>query len=313
MRAVAVTEFGAEPQVMDLPQPEPGPGEVLVRVAVAALNPLDWKIADGMLRDAMPHAFPLVLGVDGAGEVVAVGPGADRYALGDRVFGQFMRLGAGGGSYADFAATAEEAVAPAPSRATLMTAAALPTAGMTAWNLVEEAGVREGDRVLIVGATGGVGTFATQFAAGRGAEVIVTARPGAAVLMCDLGAAETIDHSHGRIAEQVLSAHPEGVDIVIDLVHDASALTDLARIVRSGGTVASTIGAADAAALELHGVRALNAQNSPSSALLSTLATELDEGRLTVLIGHETTLEEAPAALAASRSGRARGKTVIRV
>ncbi len=204
-------------------------------------------------------------------------------------------------------------MAPAPSRATLMTAAALPTAGMTAWNLVEEAGVREGSRVLIVGATGGVGTFATQFAAGRGAEVIVTARPGAAVLMCDLGAAGTIDHSTGPVADQVLSAHPDGVDIVIDLVDDTAALTDLARIVRSGGTVASTIGAADATALEPHGVRALNARNTPSSALLSTLATELDEGRLTVLIGHETTLEEAPAALAASRSGRARGKTVIRV
>ncbi|MFJ5799482.1 NADP-dependent oxidoreductase [Streptomyces decoyicus] len=313
MRAVAVSAFGEKPQLMDLPQPEPGPGEVLVRLSAAGLNPVDWKIADGMFGDAMPVAFPLVLGSDGAGEVLAIGDGVRRFTVGDAVFGQFQRPEQGGGSYCELAVTDESRLAHAARSVTYATSAALPTAGMTAYNLVEETRVTEGTRVLIVGATGGVGTFVTQLAAGRGAEVIATARPAKAELMRTLGAAETVDHTAGPLADQVLAAHPDGVDVLIDMIGGPGEFAGLTRTVRDGGTAVSLIGSADADELTEHNLRGFNFVNRPSPQLLEILAGHVDAGRLTVLVGREVGLEEAPEALEASRTGRAQGKTVLAV
>ncbi|UJB42849.1 NADP-dependent oxidoreductase [Streptomyces sp. A1-5] len=313
MRAVAVNAFGADPQLMELPQPEPGPGEVLVRLAAAGLNPVDWKLADGMFGDAVKVSFPLILGTDGAGEVVAVGSGVRRFTVGDPVFGQFQRPDRGGGSYAEFAVAEEGAIALAARSVTYATSAAVPTAGMTAYNLVEETRIGEGRRVLIVGATGGVGTFATQLAAGRGAEVIATARPSKAELMRALGAAETVDHTAGPVADQVLAAHPDGVDVLIDMTSDAAGFVELTRTVREGGVAVSLIGSADADVLTEHNLRGFNFVNRPSPQLLEILAGHLDAGRLTVLVGLEVPLEGAPEALAASRTGRAQGKTVLAI
>ncbi|MFE7782221.1 NADP-dependent oxidoreductase [Streptomyces nigrescens] len=313
MRAVAVSAFGEQPQLMDLPQPEPGPGEVLVRLSAAGLNPVDWKLADGMFGDAVPAVFPLVLGSDGAGEVLAIGSGVRRFTIGDAVFGQFQRPEQGGGSYCELAVTDEDRIAHAARSVTYATSAALPTAGMTAYNLVEETRIAEGRTVLIVGATGGVGTFITQLAAGRGAEVIATARPAKAELMRTLGAAETVDHTAGPIADQVLAHHPGGVDVLIDMTSGAAEFAELTRTVRDGGTAVSLIGSADADELTEHNLRGFNFVNRPSPQLLEILAGHVDAGRLTVLVGREVSLEEAPDALATSRTGRAQGKTVLAI
>ncbi|MFH8404734.1 NADP-dependent oxidoreductase [Streptomyces sp. NPDC018019] len=311
MKAVAVTAFGEQPRLLDLPEPQPGPGEVLVRMSAAGVNPVDWKIADGLFKDTAPHSFPLVLGSDGAGEVVAVGTGVRRLSPGDAVFGQFQRPERGGGSYAEYAVADERAVAGAARSVTYATSAAVPTAGTTAYNLVEETRIGEGKRVLIVGGTGGVGIFATQLAAGRGAEVIATARDGLADLLHGLGAAETVDHTLGPVADQVLAAHPDGVDVLLDLVNGPDAFGETTRTVRDGGTAVSTVGAADADVLTEHNLRGFNFSNRPSPQLLEILAGQLDAGRLTVIVGSEVTLEEAPEALEASRTGHTQGKTVI--
>ncbi|BDH08926.1 oxidoreductase [Streptomyces hygroscopicus] len=284
-----------------------------MRLSAAGLNPVDWKIADGMFGDAMPVGFPLVLGSDGAGEVLAIGDGVRRFTVGDAVFGQFQRPEQGGGSYCELAVTDESRLAHAARSVTYATSAALPTAGMTAYNLVEETRVTEGTRVLIVGATGGVGTFATQLAAGRGAEVIATARPAKAELMRTLGAAETVDHTAGPLADQVLAAHPDGVDVLIDMIGGPAEFAGLTRTVRDGGTAVSLIGSADADELTEHNLRGFNFVNRPSPQLLEILAGHVDAGRLTVLVGREVGLEEAPEALEASRTGRAQGKTVLAV
>ncbi|MEW1749195.1 NADP-dependent oxidoreductase [Streptomyces angustmyceticus] len=313
MRAVAVSAFGEKPQLMDLPQPEPGPGEVLVRLSAAGLNPVDWKIADGMFGDAVPAAFPLVLGTDGAGEVLAIGNGVRRFTVGDAVFGQFQRPEQGGGSYCELAVADEGRLAHAARSVTYATSAGLPTAGMTAYNLVEETRVTEGTRVLLVGATGGVGTFVTQLAAGRGAEVIATARPSKAELMRTLGAAETVDHTAGPLADQVLAAHPDGVDVLIDMIGGPAEFAELTRTVRDGGIAVSLIGSADADELTDNNLRGFNFVNRPSPQLLEILAGHVDAGRLTVLVGREVPLEEAPEALEASRTGRSQGKTVLAI
>lgn len=284
-----------------------------MRLSAAGLNPVDWKIADGMLGDAVPTAFPLVLGTDGAGEVLAIGTGVRRFTVGDAVFGQFQRPEQGGGSYCELAVAEESRIAHAARSVTYATSAALPTAGMTAYNLVEETRISEGKRVLIVGATGGVGTFATQLAAGRGAEVIATARASNAELMRTLGAAETVDHTAGPVADQVLAAHPDGVDVLIDMTGGPEEFGELTRTVRDGGTAVSLIGSADADDLTEHNLRGFNFVNRPSPQLLEILAGHIDAGRLTVLVGREVSLEEAPEALAASRTGRAQGKTVLAI
>jgi NADPH:quinone reductase-like Zn-dependent oxidoreductase len=190
MRAVAVSGFGATPELVELPKPVPGPGELLVRIHAAAYNPFDLKVADGALKDSVQHKFPLILGLDGAGVIEAVGPGVHTLKPGDKVYGQFLNPAKGRGSYAEYAiATTASAIAKMPQGMIFTQAAAVPTASMTAFNMVETARIDAGQRVLVNGATGGVGQSVVQFAANRGAHVIATAQPDAAPIMKDLGAA----------------------------------------------------------------------------------------------------------------------------
>lgn len=314
MRAVAVAEFGAVPEVMDLPAPVPGPGEFLVRLRAAGVNPFDWKVADGLLRDAVPHAFPLILGSDGAGTVHSAGPGVTAFRPGDRVYGQFLRLPRGLGSYAEYAlATEEDAVARMPERMLFTQAAAVPTATMTAYGLVEAAGVDAGQKVLVVGATGGVGPSVVQFARDRGATVLATAGgERSQEWMRHLGASEVL--APGPLTERLLELCPDGVHTVIDLVHGAEGVAGLLPAVhRPGGTVASTLGALDTEELRARGITGINYSNRGSARLLAVLADLIDAGRLQVHIDREADLEEAPSALSRLREGGARGKTVLRI
>lgn len=312
MKAVAVSAFGALPELIDLPIPTPGQGEVLVRLHAAGVNPFDWALTDGMLKDAIPHHFPLVMGVDGAGVVEAVGADVTEFRPGDEVYGQFMNPAAGAGSYAEYGIASPALLARAPKGLILSQAAAVPTASMTAFNAVEEARVDEGQTVLIIGATGGVGQAATQFADARGAHVIVTAGPDAAPLMRELGADETIDHRAGLVADQVSALHPDGVDVLLNLVEEGATFDKSVNVLRPGGMLLTTRHAADVDALAAREIHAINFANTASSALLQTLADLLDAGQLRVRIDAEVPLEQAPAAVARARSGGARGKTVIK-
>lgn len=306
MRAVTITGFGATPEVTDQPAPRPGQGEILVRMSAAGLNPFDWKVVDGALPDAM---FPLVLGADGAGTVTEAGPGVTRFEPGDPVFGQFSRAGRGQGSYAELAVGREGGVAMAPATIALSEAAAVPTAGMTALNLLDDLGLGRGARLLVVGATGGVGTFVVQLAAARGINVLATAGPAKTDLMRGLGAADVIDHTAGPVVEQAVKLHPEGADALIDLVSHTEALRALLPAVRPGARVLSPVFAVPGGGFP--DVDAANFTSASDATLLERLAAEIDGGRLRPVIGSTVTLNQAPAALARSRTGRATGKTVI--
>ena len=300
MRAVTVSDLGADPELTDQPVPEPGQGEVLVRMSAAGLNPFDWKVIDGAVPDTV---FPLVVGTDGAGIVERAGPGVTGFRQGDPVFGQFGDPRRGRGSYAEHAVAAVDAIAPPPRTIALSEAAAVPTAGTTALNLVDRIGHAE--RLLIVGATGGVGTFATQLAAARGITVVATASPDKADLMRALGAAEIVDPDAGPLVDQVAAP----VNAVIDLVSDTPGLRDLLPAVRPGATVLSPVFSVPEEGLP--GVEADNFLNQAGTDRLERLAREIDAGHVRVLIGDTVTLPQAPDALAHSRTGRARGKTVI--
>ncbi|GAB3492301.1 NADP-dependent oxidoreductase [Nocardiopsis coralliicola] len=316
MRAIAISGFGADPESMELPDPEPGPGMFLVRLRAAGVNPFDLKVAGGALRDVVPHRFPLILGNDGAGEVAAVGSGVTAFRPGDAVFGQFMNLPLGLGSYAEYAlATEEDAVAPVPDGMSFALAAAVPTASMAAFAVVDAAAVGAGRTVLVVGATGGVGQSAVQFAADRGADVIATAATeDDAELLESLGAAATVDHTTGRLPAQVAGLRPDGVHAVLDLVDDAAGVAPLLPLLRGGDAVAvSTTGALDPEALSHRGIRAENVRSRGSSALLATLADMVAAGRLHLTLDHEAPLTGGPAALARLAEAHTRGKTVLHI
>lgn len=314
MRAIAVSEYGATPSLIEVDRPEPGPGEILVRLVAAGMNPFDWKVADGALKGVVEARFPLILGQDGAGVVEAVGEGVDRFRPGEQVYGSFSGIPQGLGSYADFTLAPQDGpVATMPQKMVYSQAAAVPTASMTAYNLVEATGVEDGKTVLVIGATGGVGQAVVQFAALKGGYVIATASPDMTDRMLGLGADETVDYRDGDLFESVTGAHPDGVDVLIDLVSDERDLDMLAGAVKKGGVVASTIGQANTAGLKKRGVKAKNFQNKASAELLAVLAELIDGGRFKVHVSREIDLAETPGAIAEARRGGARGKTVIRL
>jgi len=315
MKAVAITEFGAEPQLLDLAIPEPGPGELLVQLHAAGLNPFDWKVADGALKDVVPHSFPLVLGSDGAGLVVKVGPGVTRYREGDRVYGQFMQLPQGQGSYSEFTLAHQDGkLAPIPDDLDYPLAAALPTASVTAYQAVRAAQLKDGHTLLINGASGGVGQSAIQFAARRGARVLATGPSDLAEHLRELGAHTVIDFTAAPTHEQVAAAHPDGIDALLDLVTPTGGdISPLTNLIRRGGTAISTNHATDPGALAARDVLGINLANDPSTADLVDLAHLAATGALRVHVDNRITLADAPAAIAAARTGHARGKTVIQL
>jgi NADPH:quinone reductase-like Zn-dependent oxidoreductase len=317
MRAVAVRKAGDEPEVMELPNPHPGWGEVLVELAAASLNPIDAGIAQGHFEDHMPHVYPIVLGVDGAGRVAEVGEGVRGLGAGDSVHGQFLRAPVGHGTFADYAVVTEYpdsgALQRTPDGMPADIAAALPTAGMTALGAIEAIGLRARQSILIVGATGGVGVFAVQLAAAQGAQVIATARPDADRWIRNLGATQTVDYTVGEVAEQVRKAHPGGVDAVLDLTRDPARFRQYAGLVRDGGAAVSPtlVATPDLLASERIAVSNFMMQDKPD--LLARITAEAASGRITVPIQQAIPLDHVPAALARNTAGGARGKTTVSI
>ncbi len=277
------------------------------------MNPMDRDLASGDWRP-MPATFPMVLGADGAGVVEGVGEGTTRFATGQNVFGQFLIAPLGSaGTYAEYVAVNEDApLALLPDGLDFVVASALPTAGMAGLSLVED--VPEplaGKTLLIVGAGGGVGTFATQFAVDAGALVIANVREAAAARMRGYGATETLDHTAMPLADAVRKAHPDGIDVLLDLVSDGDAFAELAAFVRPGGTAVTTKYVADTAALGAADVTGINFALQPSGELLDRLADALVAGRIVAPPIARISLDEAPGVLGGSGDQPVDGKVII--
>jgi NADPH:quinone reductase-like Zn-dependent oxidoreductase len=256
----------------------------------------------------------MVLGADGAGVVERLGEGTSRYSVRDDLFGQLLIAPLGSaGTYAEYVAVSEDApLARVPTGLDDFVAAALPTAGGAGLALVDQLQPLADKTVLIVGAGGGVGSFATQFAANAGANVIANVRADDAERMRGYGAKETIDRRAVALRAAVRQTHPDGVDVLIDLVDaDAAGFAALASLVRPGGTAMSANYVADEAALRASGVRGINFALPMSSELLERLAQAVVDGRIVTPPITRISLEEVPAALSATQARPARGKTVI--
>jgi NADPH:quinone reductase-like Zn-dependent oxidoreductase len=304
--------FGAEPELVETPVPVPGPGELLVRIHAAGLNPFDWKVGDGALKGAVEHSFPIVMGSDGAGVVTDIGEGVTAFHPGDRVYGQFMRVQQGRGSYAEYAVVAESGkVARIPDGLPFTVAAALPTASVTAYQAVMAAGLQPGHTILVNGASGGVGQSAVQFAAGQAAQVLATAPSDLADHLRELGADHIVDFTVAPTVDQVRGTHPDGIDAVIDLVSIPDGPNPLADLLRPGGVLVSTNGAADPEGLAARSLKGINFYNDATREDLEVLAGLAEQGQVRVRIDAEISLTDAPDAVARARNNHATGKTVI--
>jgi NADPH:quinone reductase len=312
MRAVTVSEYGGTPVVAEVPTPEPGPGQVLMKVQAAGMNPMDRALSDGSWRPS-PATFPMVLGADCAGVVEAVGDRTTKASKGDALFGQLLVAPIGSaGTYAEYLAVTQDApLARVPNGLDFAVAASLPTSGGAGLALVELLEPLSGKTVLIVGAGGGVGSFATQFAANAGARVIANVRASAAERMRAYGATETVDHTEVSLPDAVRGAHPDGIDALIDLASDAEGFATLASLVRRGGTAATTKYVADPEALAAAEVTGINFVLQASTELLERLADALVAGHIVAPPITRIALDEAPAALSPTQPQPANGKTVI--
>ena len=314
MRAYVLESFDAVPRMTELAVPAFADDEILVRVHSVSVNPVDLAIASGGARDWLEYRFPVTIGRDLAGVVEAVGPAVTNFAPGDRVFGYIAEDHAHRGSFSEYVAIPEnQFVISQPEGVGFREAGALGLASVTATMCLDAAGVGNGSWVLINGATGGVGSYATQIAKARGAFVIATARPGAEEEhVRALAADEVVDWSAGDVATQVRALRPDGVDALIDLVTgDPEAFAALAvEVLRPDGKAATTLNAANPDLLD--GREGTNVWSSPDIERMQTVAELVVAGRVRAPLTEVYEFDRLEDAFEAVRRG-AVGKVGVQV
>jgi NADPH2:quinone reductase len=309
MKAITLNEAGRPPAARDdLPTPTPGPRDVLIRVQASSANPVDNSIAAGTLAGmGVEHEYPVILDRDYAGVVEEVGDQVIDYAAGDEVFGFLLHANptVRDGSWAELITVSDDAsIARRPAGIDVVTAGAAPLAAITAVSAIDALDLSEGDTVLIVGATGGVGSLAVQLAARAGATIVAPALQEDEQYLRDLGVTEVVPRE-GDVAAAVRERFPDGVDALLDLVNYTPGSYDAA--LKDGARIASPTGAAG----EGPGRTMVVAQ--PTTGNLGRVAQLLDSGALEVPVQDTYPLDRATEALQALGASHTRGKRVIRV
>jgi NADPH2:quinone reductase len=308
MRAITLDGLETPPVLRgDPPTPAAADGEVLVRVHASSVNPVDSAIAAGMLSGMFEHEFPVVLGRDYAGVVEQVGAGVGGYSAGDQVYGFIPHAGPAvhDVSWAELICVRQDAsIALAPDSVDHATAGAAPLAGITAVTAVDALELSAGDTLLVVGATGGVGSLAVQLAARAGARIVAPALPEDEQYLRDLGVSDVLPRD-GDIAALVRERHPEGADALLDVVSYAPGAFEAA--LKAGARVVSPNGAAGEAPGRT------NIMATPSTENLRRLGALLADGSLRIPVQATYALAQAPEALGALAGAHTQGKLAIRV
>jgi NADPH:quinone reductase-like Zn-dependent oxidoreductase len=303
IKAVRIHSFGG-PEALrleDVPSPTPAPNEVLVRVHAAGVNPFDWKVCEGQLG---PLPMPRTLGYDFSGIVEALGLGVTDFSVGQPVFGHSD----GGGAFAELVAVPVCGLASKPTSVDDIEAAATPLCALTAWQALFEVGnLQTGQKVLIHGGAGGVGTFAVQLALRRGACVIATGSGRNLPFLRRLGVHQVIDHTTSCLEDAVKS-----VDVVLDLI-GGETQDHSWRVIKTGGRLVSTVSAPSQAKALLCGVRAWKIQTRTRSDELALMGDLIANGEIKVTVDTVLPLFRASEALELSRRGHVRGKIVLTV
>ena len=308
MRAVCIYAYGG-PEVLvyeDAPCPRPRDGEVLIRVHAAGINPIDWKMREGRYQDMIPTTLPLVPGWDVSGVVESIGRGVSRFAVGDEVFSRpdVSR----DGSYAEYIVIRESEVALKPKSIDHVHAAALPFAGLTAWQALVEAGaVSAGQRVLVHGAAGGVGHLAVQLGKWKGAHVIGSASQRNHEFLRALGVDQVVEYPEERFEEWV-----QPVDVVLDTVGGDTQDRSW-KVLKRDGILVSIVSPPSAKTAEEHGVRQAFVMSEANSAQLAEISKLVVAEKLKAIVETILPLSDATRGQELSERGHVRGKIVLRV
>jgi NADPH:quinone reductase-like Zn-dependent oxidoreductase len=302
IRAVRIHSFGG-PDVLrfeDVQVPTPGNDEMLVRVHAAGVNPVDWKIREGLLGQG---PLPQFMGSDFSGVVEALGPGVKDFRVGEAVFGIVAEES---GSYAEFATAPEPRVARKPDALDDVQAAALPIASLTAWQaLFDAAQLQAGQRILIHAAAGGVGGFAVQFARWKGAHVIGTASAESAGFVRQLGASEVVDYRSTKFEDAV-----NEIDVVLDTIGGDTQARSW-KVLRRGGILVSIVGPPSEEKAAAQGARGVFLISKPRGDQLARIADLIVSGQVKITVEKVLPLREARQAQELSQSGHAHGKIVL--
>ena len=305
MRAIRFHDYGG-PEVLVLDRverPTPKDGEVLVKVHAAGVNPLDWKIRAGYLKQFMPIQLPFIPGNDVAGTVEALGSGVTGFAPGQAVYGNVM-----GGGYAEYVAVPADKLVSKPERLSFEEAAAVPVGALTArYALVDLADVQAGQTVLIHGGAGGVGLFAVQMARAMGAHVIATASAGNLDFVRSLGAETVIDY-HATQFETVA----RDVDMVLDTIGGEVEARSW-QVLKKGGILVSIVGQPSEEQAATHGVRAAAVRTAFTGEQLRAINALIEDGKVKPEVGPMFPLAEAAKAQTLSQEGHGRGRIVLQI
>jgi NADPH:quinone reductase-like Zn-dependent oxidoreductase len=308
MKAIRIHNYGGSEvlQYEDAPRPKPQAGEVLVRVHAAGVNPIDWKVREGHMKDFWPHKFPLILGWDLSGVVKELGRGVSQFKIGDEVYS--LPDPTHNGAYADYIVVRESELALKPNSLHHIRAAAVPLAALTAWqSLFDTAQLQPGQRVLIHAGSGGVGHFAVQLAKWKGAYVFATASTKNQDLLHKLGVDKPIDYTTHRFEDVA-----RNIDIVLDTI-GAETQERSWSILKKGGVLVSLVQPPSEQKAKDLGVRVALLSAQPSGEQLAEIAKIIDSGKLAPVIDRIFPLSETRRAHALSQSGHTHGKIVLRV
>lgn len=310
MRAYVVKEFGVPGAIEDREDLSPSAGDVVVTVRAAGVNAMDVGVVAGLMKDFLEHRLPLIPGLDLSGVVRSVGDGAG-WKAGDEVFGIADKPFMGEGTFAEQVAVQAASLVAKPLELDHAQAAALPTASLTALSAVNEAGVQNGQTIVVLGATGGVGSFAVQLAAMRGARVVAVTKSDYGAYARELGASDVIDYTQGDVAAAI-RAKAATIDAVVDFAGDTALLDSLAPLVRNGGSVISAAAMLDPEAYKAKGLVGKSIRRAPVASL-NEIVDLIREKKLRLPAVRLLPLERAADALAEQSQRHVKGKLVLEV
>ena len=306
MKAIRIHEFGNEDVLRyeDAPVPEIQDDEVLIKVHATSVNPVDWKTREGYVEELIPHDFPLILGWDVSGVIENMGSKVTNFRKGDSVYSHpdINRNGA----YAEYIVVKSKEVALKPKSIDHKQAASIPLVGLTAWQaLFETVNIADGQRVLIHGAAGGVGSFAVQLAKTRGAYVIGTASARNHEFLRELGADELVDYTQVKFEEQV-----NDVDVVFDTV-GGETLDRSWKVLKSGGHLITTVGMPSEEKAKEYNVNCSSVFVQTNAEQLEKIAELVDQGKIKTHLEKVFPIQQAKEAHLLSQTGRVKGKIIL--
>jgi NADPH2:quinone reductase len=311
MRAFAIDGFGQAGSIRDLPEPVPGEGEVLVELRAAGVSTTDLAVMVGMLKDYLEHKFPLVPGIDASGVVVRVGDGGDGFREGDEVYGFVKRPVMGLGTWAERVALPVGGIKSKPASLSHEQAAVIAHGALTAAAALDAAAAGPGDRLVLLGATGGVGSYATQLATKAGVHVIAVTRGDYADYARSLGAADVIDYAPTDPVEAVRERYPDGIDVLIDLAGIPELSSGFAELVHSGGRVVSAIMPPDVEGLAARGVQGILANRMLAEHRFTEIAARIADGEIRIPALQTFSFEDVDAALELQATRHVKGKLAL--